>query len=84
MSTTERELREFIAENLLFGQDSHALGDDDSFLEKEIIDSTGVLELVSFLEQKYGLKLADDELVPENLDSINQLTRFIKRKLAVP
>ncbi len=76
-------LRDFIRENFLFGQDA-AFSDDDSFLEQGIIDSTGVLELVTFLEDQFKIAIDDDELVPENLDSISNLVRFVesKRELA--
>jgi len=77
----EQDLRKFVKENFLIGQDGEVLGSDTSFLEKGIIDSTGVLELVSFIEQTYRIKVADQDLVPENLDSINQLVRFIGGKL---
>ena len=79
MSNTTSELREFIAENFLFGQDV-ALADDDSFLEQGIIDSTGVLELVTFIEDRYRIAVDDAELVPDNLDSIERLVRFIQSK----
>ncbi len=78
----EQELRRFIKDSFLIGQEAEALAGDASFLEHGIIDSTGVLELVSFLEQQYGIKVEDSELVPENLDSINQLVRFVNAKLA--
>jgi acyl carrier protein len=78
----EKELRGFVDENFLFGQGAQSLGGDDSFLEKGIIDSTGVLELVNFIEQKYGIKVADEELVPENLDSVNCLKAFVGRKVS--
>jgi acyl carrier protein len=55
---------------------------DDSFLEQGIIDSTGMLELVTFLETSYGLKIADEELIPENLDSLNRVLAFLERKKA--
>jgi acyl carrier protein len=74
-------LRQFVVENFLFGQDD-GFADDDSFLERGIIDSTGVLELVAFLERRFGLTIADEELVPENLDSLANLTRFVSDKLA--
>jgi acyl carrier protein len=74
------DVRYFVIENFLFGQGGDSLSDEDSFLEKGIIDSTGVLELVAFLEDKYGIKIEDDELIPDNLDSISHLTRFIDRK----
>ena len=79
MVDTAATLREFIRENFLFGQET-PVSDDDSFLELGIIDSTGVLELVAFLEQEYRIRIADEELVPENLDSINRLLRFLEAK----
>lgn len=72
-------LRAFIQENFLYGQGAD-FADDDSFLEMGIIDSTGVLELVAYLEGRYGFTVEDDELVPENLDSIRNLEQFIDRK----
>ncbi|HET6491476.1 MAG TPA: acyl carrier protein [Burkholderiales bacterium] len=76
----KQELRKFVIDNYLFGRDLD-FSDDDSFLEKGIIDSTGVLELVSHLETSYGIEVNDDELLPENLDSINQVARFLNGKL---
>ena len=55
--------------------------DDDSFLEKGLIDSTGVLELVAFIEEQYGIRFQDDEIIPENLDSVNKLIQFLNKKL---
>jgi acyl carrier protein len=75
-----KELREFIVETFLFGDESETFEDNDSFMQKGIIDSTGVLELTSFLEEKYGVKVDDEELVPANLDSIDNLIAFIGRK----
>jgi acyl carrier protein len=75
-------LRQFVIENFLFGEVS-SLSDHDSFLEKGIIDSTGILELICFLERRYGIKVADDELVEQNLDSIDKLVKFISRKMPV-
>ena len=74
------ELRQFVTDNFLFGNNG-SLADHDSFLDKGIIDSTGVLELVAFLEQRYGIHMQDQELVPENLDSIDNLARFVDSKL---
>lgn len=74
------EVREFIIENFLYGQDDNQLGDDVSFLEKGIMDSTGVLEMVSFVEEKYGISVEDEELIPENFDSLNRLSEFITKK----
>ena len=64
----------------LLGDDSKLLNDDDSFLEKGIIDSTGVLELVSFIEDKFKIKVEDEELIQDNLDSLNKITFYIKKK----
>jgi acyl carrier protein len=83
MAPIEQELRAFVVENFLFGQDGN-LRNDDSFLENGIIDSTGILELVSYLEEQYKIEVADQELVPENLDSINNLAGFLSKKLALP
>ena len=79
VSTISLLLREFIKSNFLFGRED-SFSDDDSFLELGIIDSTGVLELVTFVESTYGVTIEDEELVPENLDSINSLVRFIESK----
>jgi acyl carrier protein len=76
------QIRQFVNESFLFGQGIGELSDDDSFLEKGIIDSTGVLELVGFIQEKYDLRLEDEELVPENLDSINRVAAFVHMKLA--
>jgi acyl carrier protein len=76
----ERELRSFLTDNFLLGDDLEALPGNASLIEAGIIDSTGVLELVGFLEQQYGIRIADDELVPENLDSIDNVVSFVDRK----
>jgi len=80
MQEIEHEIRKFIVENFLFGQDGDGLSGDDSFLDKGIIDSTGVLEFVSFLEEQYQIKIQDEDLVPDNLDSINKTVAFVNRK----
>jgi acyl carrier protein len=74
------EIRAFIVTNFLFGQQGRGFTEDESFLETGIIDSTGLLELVAFVEQQYGISIADRELVPENLDSLKNLSQFIVRK----
>jgi acyl carrier protein len=81
MHTIEQEIRQFIIDNFLFGELEATLFNDDSLLDRGIIDSTGVLELVTFLEDKYGMKIQDDELVPKNLDSVNGLVQFVSRKV---
>jgi len=76
----ENEIRKFIEENFILEREDN-LEDEDSLLEKGIIDSTGVLELVAFLEETYKFKIKDEELVPENLDSIKNISQFIQIKL---
>ncbi len=72
-------IRRFVVENFLFGQDG-GLRDSDSLLEQGIIDSTGVLELVSYLEKTFHIEIQDDELIPENLDSVESLASFVQMK----
>ena len=81
METTKSEIREFVVNNFLFGQ-GNGPTDDASFLEQGIIDSTGVLEFVAHLQQHYGIKIEDDELIPDNLDSVNAAAAFVERKRA--
>ena len=76
-----QEIKDFVVTNFLFGLNAGSLKDDESFLENGIIDSTGVLELVAFLEQRYAINVADRELLPENLDSVNNVAGFVSRKL---
>ena len=78
-----QKIRAFVIENYLFGEEGK-LGNDDSFMESGIIDSTGILELVRFLEATFGVKVADEDLIPDNLDSINKIVAFIETKLSTP
>ena len=82
METFTQELRQFIVNNFLFGDESgqFAFSDDDSLQERGIVDSTGFLELVCHLQDHYAVAIADEELVPDNLDSIARIARFIDRK----
>jgi acyl carrier protein len=79
MSEIKDKVRTFIVENFLFG-DAGTLEDETSFLGEGIIDSTGILEMVDFIEENFGFTVADDELVPENLDTIKNLEAYITRK----
>lgn len=74
------EVRAFVINNFLFG-DGSTLLDDDSFLATGIVDSTGMLELIMFLESNFNIKVEQEEMVPENLDSVNRLAGFIGKKL---
>jgi acyl carrier protein len=73
-------VREFVIENFLFGDSDH-LENNTSFLEGGIIDSTGILELTAFLEETYGIKIEDEEILPENLDSLKNIDSFLQAKL---
>ena len=74
-------VRQFVVENFLFGEDG-ALKGDTSFLESGIIDSTGILELIAFLEETYGLEVEDEDVVPENFDSLQNVVRFLEMKIS--
>ena len=76
----EKELRQYVIDNFLFGQGGSELKNDDSFMERGIVDSTGVLELVAFLEEQFQVKVEDEDLIPANLDSINNLLLYLKKK----
>lgn len=77
---TAADLRSFVINNFLLGREE-VLNDDDSFLEQGIIDSTGILELVSHLEETYGIEITEAELIPDNLDSINRIVAYLNQKL---
>lgn len=76
-------IREFIDENFLFREDLDDLSDQDSLLDRGVIDSTGVMELVAYLEEEFGIAVADADIVPENLDSIDAIAGYVSRKQAV-
>ena len=72
-------IRDFVIENFLFGDDND-LENSSSFLENGVVDSTGILELVNFLEETYEISVEDEELIPENLDSIENVVKYLERK----
>ena len=76
MSETRAEIRKFIQDTFFV----EGFGDEDSFLKTGVLDSTGMLELIAFLEEKWGIKLQDAELVPENLDSVARVSAFVDGK----
>ncbi len=80
MSDIAQQISTFITDNLLLGRTVDLAG-TSSLLDAGVIDSTGVLELVQFLEETWGLSVKDDEMVPENLDSLVRLESFVKKKL---
>jgi len=74
-------IRNYIARNLLFSDGAFQYDDKDSFLDEGIIDSLGVIELVTFVEKQFGISVADHELVPDNFDSVAKLDAYVQRKL---
>ncbi len=76
------EVHEFIQKNFIYN-DKKKLGDDESLLGSGVVDSTGILELITFLESKFAVRFADNELVADNFDSVNKIISFISRKVAV-
>ena len=82
MSIALAKVRNFIVENFLFGDDEN-LNNDTSFLDEGIVDSTGILELVDFLEKEFSIQITDEELIPDNLDSINTIVSFLRSKAQV-
>jgi acyl carrier protein len=80
MTMIEQKLRQIVSETFLVGGENGDLPGDASFIDTGIIDSTGILQLVEFVEQEFNLKVDDEDLIPENLDSINRLVAFVERK----
>jgi acyl carrier protein len=74
------KIREYVSRNLLFSDDGFDYGDDESFLELGIIDSFGITELLAFVHEEFDVPVLDNELVPDNFDSVSKLTAFIIRK----
>lgn len=80
MNSIEELIRTYIAQNILFSSNGFPYPDDASFLENGIVDSMNVLEIVMFVEEKFGIKVEDAEIVPENFDSVTQLASYIRKK----
>ena len=75
------KVRDFILENYLFTTDTSALGLDDSLLERGVVDSSGMMEIIFFIEEKLGVAMRDEEMTPDNLDSVNKIASFVQGKL---
>ena len=75
------QIRRYIAENLLFSDDDFPYDDDSSFLKNGVVDSTGVMELVAYVEKEFGLTVLPQEVVPDNFDSVSNLARYIQKKM---
>lgn len=75
-------IRNYLFENYLFGYDENEFSNDSSFMDFGVLDSTGILELIYFIENKFNIEVADIEILPENLDSVNSVSRFVYKKLS--
>jgi acyl carrier protein len=79
MSSIKQTVRQFLATNFIVS-DLDSVGDADSLLDRRILDSTGFIELISFLEETFGIRIADEEMIPENLDSLGAIESYVNRK----
>jgi acyl carrier protein len=77
-----REIKQFVLKNFLFSDDEKAVGDTDSLIRGGIVDSTGIHELILFLEERFALSVAPEEMTPANFDSIQSVDEFVTRKRA--
>lgn len=84
MMNVEATIRSYIAKNILFSGNGFPYRDDASFLNEGIIDSANVMELVMFVEEKFGVEVADEDIVPDNFDSVAQIAAFVRRKTGQP
>jgi len=78
-----RQIKQFVLQNFLFSEDEAALGDEESLIDGGIVDSTGIHELVLYLEEQFNLAIAPEEMVPANFESITTVDRFVQRKKAI-
>lgn len=78
--SSEATIKNYILENIIFTDDQSALQSSDSFLDRGVLDSTGILEIIYFLEVEFEIKIEDEEMIPENLDSVNNIVAFIESK----
>jgi len=82
MQNIKREVRTYLLDNFLMGGTGQDVQDDTSFMDNHILDSTGFIELISYLEDQFGIRIEDEEMVPENLDNLNSIERFVSGKRA--
>lgn len=83
MTTVHNQIRQYVNDNFLLGARDLQYANSDSLLDLHILDSTGVLELILFLEQTWGIQVADAEMLPENLDSVDAIAAYLQRKQAI-
>ena len=77
---TQEQVRNFVIENLLLGEEEENFTNGQSFLDSGLIDSTGILEIIAFLEDEYDITIKDDEMIPENLDSVERIVAFLEKR----
>ncbi len=82
--TPEEIIRNHIAKNILFNDKGYPYSDDASFVEEGIIDSMNVMELILFVEERFGVEVADEEIVPDNFNSVSRMANYVRRKTSVP
>lgn len=80
MTEVLKQIREYVIENFVLGDEEEEFSDDQSFLDTGLIDSTGILEVISFLEDDYEIRIEDEEMIPDNLDSVEKIARFVHGK----
>jgi len=80
MQDIKNQVRTYLLDNFLMGGNPDEIRDEYSFMERHILDSTGFIELITFLEETFGIKVEDEEMIPENLDSLNNIENFLRRK----
>ena len=76
----QEQVRNFVVENLLLGEEEDGFSDSQSFLDSGLIDSTGILEIIGFLEEQFSITIEDDEMIPENLDSVERIVAFLRTR----
>ena len=81
LSMIKDKVRAYILENFLFTDDQSQLNNEDSFMDQGIIDSTAILELIFFMEEEFSVKVEVEEMIPDNLDSVDKVVRFIEKKI---
>jgi acyl carrier protein len=81
MSAVNSRVREFIKDNFMYRDDRADLADTESLLDAGLIDSTGILELVAFIETEFSIQMADTDIVPDNLDSVDTIVRYVEGKI---
>jgi acyl carrier protein len=81
MQEIAQEVRSFVMENFFFGEGDGHFSNDDSFLENGLVDSIGILSLVEFVKEKYAITIEDEEIVPDNWDSVCRIAAFVQTKL---